>query len=137
VGRLAPGLARRLAGPLSVVATILLLLGVLPILFASWPAITALFGNGTVVALAAFAVAGLLTGHMLGGPDPHERVVLALATASRHPGIALAIAAAEYPQEKLVPGAIAWYFIVSTIVSVLYVRWYRRQLQRMATAATR
>ena len=39
------------------------------------------------------------------GPDPEDRVVLALSTASRHPGVALAIATANFPQETSVMGS--------------------------------
>ena len=38
--------------------------------------------------------AGLLAGHLMGGPDPDHSVVLARSSACRHPAIALSIAAA-------------------------------------------
>jgi BASS family bile acid:Na+ symporter len=53
-----------------------------------------LVGNGTILALGAFTLAGLAAGHLLGGPNRDDCTVLALATASRHPGVALAIASA-------------------------------------------
>jgi BASS family bile acid:Na+ symporter len=52
--------------------------------------------------------------------------VLALSTASRHPGVALAIAHANFPDEKLAPAAVLLYLIVSGIVSLPYLRWNRR-----------
>jgi BASS family bile acid:Na+ symporter len=88
-----------------------------------------------VLALAAFVAIGLVAGHLLGGPDPGDRMVLALATASRHPGVALAIAAANFPQESRVMGAILLYFLISLIVEVAYLAWRRRQLAGVAGAA--
>jgi BASS family bile acid:Na+ symporter len=137
VRSLAPALAERIAAPVSLVATILLVVGIVPILFTTWPAIVSLFGNGTVVAIAAFVAAGLVVGHLLGGPDPRERLVLALATAGRHPGVALAIAGANFPGEKHhVAGVIAWYFLVSLILSAVYIHWDRRRLSDV-TAVTK
>ena len=92
-------------------------------------------GNGHVIAIAAFVAIGLIVGHLLGGPDPRDRVVLALATASRHPGVALAIAAANFPQEKGVMGAILLYLVISLIVSVAYLAWRRRALGSVASTA--
>jgi len=78
---------------------------------------------------------GLIVGHLLGGPDPRDCVVLALATASRHPGVALAIAAANFPQEKRVLGAILLYLLISLVVSVAYLAWRRRELASVASVA--
>jgi len=129
-----PGIAERLAQPISLVATALLVASILPILLTAWPAMVSLVGNGTIVALGAFTLAGLAAGHLLGGSDPDDRAVLALATASRHPGVALAIASANFPEQKLVPAAVLLYLIVSTIVSIPYLIWRRRPHGGMASA---
>jgi BASS family bile acid:Na+ symporter len=127
VRRLAPAPAERIAGPISQGATVLLaVVAVLPVVNA-WPAAIALIGNGRVLAIATFVVIGLGVGHWLGGPDPTDRTVLALSTASRHPGIALAIAARNFPRENLVTEAALLYLLVSLILSFLYLRWARRQ----------
>lgn len=134
VRRVVPGVGERMAQPISLVATVLLVVSVLPIVFTAWPAMVSLVGNGTIVAIVAFSLAGLAAGHLLGGPDPDDRSVLALATASRHPGVALAIASANFPGEKLVPVAILLYLIVSAIVSIPYLTWRRRQHGGIASA---
>jgi BASS family bile acid:Na+ symporter len=134
VRRVVPGIAERMAQPISVVATALLVVSVLPILFTAWPAMVSLVGNGTIVAIVAFILAGLATGHLLGGPNPDDCTVLALSTASRHPGVALAIASANFPGQKLVPAAVLLYLIVSAIVSIPYVTWRRRQRGGIASA---
>ena len=104
--RAVPGFTERMAKPVSMVATGLLLAVVVPILFTAWSAIVSLIGNGTVLAIAAFIIAGLAAGHLLGGPDPEDRTVLAFSTAFRHPGIAIAIAGVNFPGQKLVTAAV-------------------------------
>jgi BASS family bile acid:Na+ symporter len=126
VRHFAPALADRIARPISLVAAVLLIASALPIVFTAWPAITSLIGNGTIIAIAAFVIFGLTAGHLLGGPEEEDRTVLALSTASRHPGIALAIASASFPGEKLVLGAVLLYLIVNAILSLPYLNWRRR-----------
>jgi len=77
--------------------------------------------------MAVFSVIGLVTGHVLGGPDPTERLVLAMATASRHPGVAAAIAAATFPGQMLTAPAIALYLVVSSLMTAVYLGWFRRR----------
>jgi BASS family bile acid:Na+ symporter len=122
----APRFAKRLARPVALLATILLVICVLPVIVIAWPAMIALIGNGTLVALAAFVVAGLIGGHLLGGPTDEDRTVLALTTATRHPGLALAIAQTNFPQEKSTLAAIMLYLLVGAIVSIPYLNWRKR-----------
>jgi bile acid:Na+ symporter, BASS family len=126
VRRLAPALAERLASPLNTFATILLVLTCLVLLLHSWKVGLPLIGNGHVLVIAVFVVVGLIVGHLLGGPEPEHRVVLALSTASRHPGVAMAIATGTSPDAKLVIGAILLYLVVNTILSIPYVKWARQ-----------
>jgi BASS family bile acid:Na+ symporter len=123
----APGFAARIARPIALAATVLLVVAVLPILFTAWPAIVSLIGNGTLAAIASFVAMGLLAGHGLGGPNPNDRTVLALSTASRHPGVALGIAHANFPDEKLAPAVVLLYLIASGVMSLPYLRWNRRR----------
>jgi BASS family bile acid:Na+ symporter len=135
VRRLAPAFAARAARPISLGAMALLGVVVVLLLIRAWRPAVSLIGDGHVLAVAAFVAIGLIVGHLLGGPDPRDRVVLALATACRHPGVALAIAAANFPQEKRVMGAILLYLLISLIVSVAYLAWRRRALASVASAA--
>jgi BASS family bile acid:Na+ symporter len=125
---IAPRLAQRIAGPLGTVATLLLLCGLGLILVKAGPAMLALIGNGTLLAIVAFVLLGLVAGHLLGGPDPGDRSVLALATASRHPGVALAIAHITFPAEQAVTAAALLYLVTSIVVTVPYVAWRRKAL---------
>lgn len=117
---LAPAFAGKAAGPVGVVATVLLILGVVPVLFGSFGAILSLVGDGTLVAMTVFCLAGLAVGHLSGQRESGKQVVLAFCTASRHPGVAIAIAAANFPGQHEAPLAILLYMAVSGILSSLY-----------------
>jgi BASS family bile acid:Na+ symporter len=121
VQRLAPAFAARLVRPLSISATVLLVVAALPVLFKASDAIWHLVGHGGLAVLLAFAVVGVVVGHMLGGPDPRDRTVLALATSARHPGMALTIASLNFPEHKLeVLAVIACHLVISAAVAAYY-----------------
>ena len=91
---------------------------------AAWRQILGLFGNGGVAAIAATIAVGLLAGHLLGGR--RYRVALALAAATRHPGVAFAIAEMSYPEErKPIMAALLLFLLASLLVTAPYVRWAR------------
>jgi len=117
----APLVAERLIKPVLIIGAVFLVAGTLPVPLA-WRSIGALIGNGTLLGLVAFSIAGLAVGHWLGGPDPARRNVLALSTACRHPAIALAIASTNVAEPKPVMAAVMLYLIVSLLVSVAYVK---------------
>ena len=77
--------------------------------------------------MAVFVILAVLTGHFLGGPDPEDRTLLVLATVSRHPAVALAIAQANFPQQKLAGPAVVLYLLLSAMVSAPYVKWTKKQ----------
>lgn len=129
VGRVAPALAPRLARVIGRVAMLTLVASALPVLVKAGPAMASLIGNGTLMAFMAFVLVGLVVGDRLGGPDPENRTVLALFTASRHPGVALAIAAANFPEEKLEGAAVILYLLVGLVASGIYLVWRRRRSQ--------
>ena len=126
VRHLAPGLAARFAAPAAHIAGIVLALGFLAVLMTAWPSIFALIGTGALAAVAAFVLIGLLVGHGLGGPDPHDRTVLALAAATRYPGVALAIGSASFPGQKEVLPAILLYLVAGAVLTIPYVIWRKR-----------
>jgi bile acid:Na+ symporter, BASS family len=135
IRRAAPTFALR-ASPLAGKAGILLLLvAIVPVLITAWPAMLSLIGDGTVLAIIAFIIVGLIAGHLLGGPDPDDRTVLALATATRHPGVALVIATANFPNQKLVLPALMLYLLVGAITSAPYALWRGRLHKELAHAA--
>ena len=127
VRKLAPGFAQRVAKPMTSISG----LGVVACFVVVWisaaPEIWSLIGNGTVIALTAFVLVGLAVGHLLGGPAPENRRVLAIATATRHPGVALLLARANFPAEKLVVAAVLLYLLVNAILVIPYLIWTKRR----------
>lgn len=127
----APGFAQKASVPLGRLGNLLLLVSAIPLLLFAWRPALALIGHGEVIAMIAFAVVAVAVGHWLGGPDPAERRTLALATASRHPGLAIAIAASNFPQQRqLVAAAIVLYLLVSAVVLLPYGAWCKRRMAR-------
>jgi len=117
VRAMAPEFARHIAKPVNRLAYGLLILSLLPVLFRSAPTIWSLIGNGTLLSLAGFALGCYLIGFLLEAPRPENRRVLALASASRHPAIAVVIAHANFPQQKYVLASVLLYMMVSGIVT--------------------
>jgi BASS family bile acid:Na+ symporter len=120
-----PELARRIAAPCAIAGTVVLTLAILPVLFVMLRRSLSLLGNGTLAAILAFALIGLAAGHFLGRPSTEDRKVLALYTISRHPGIAIAIAQTNFPEQTLAIPAIVLAVIVSAIVSIPYLNWMK------------
>lgn len=113
--------AERFGPWLTKVATVVLALALLPILARAWPAVRGLMGNGTTLAVvSAVVVIAIAAGHLLGGPDREDRMALAIASAMRHPGVALAIARTTAPDEPLVPAAILIYLLVAVVLTGVY-----------------
>jgi BASS family bile acid:Na+ symporter len=131
---LVPAVAKRIAKPLTQTAGIALVLCALPVLLIAAPQMWELVHDGTLMAFSAFVLAGLAVGHFLGGPERDDRTVLAIATASRHPGMAIAIAAASFPAQKLVVPAIILYLLVSMAASFPYVFLRRSRVASRSTA---
>jgi BASS family bile acid:Na+ symporter len=109
----------------------LLLIMVLLMLVTAWRDILGLLGNGAALAIAATVAVGLLAGHLL---DSGHRAALALAAASRHPGVALVIAEINYPnRKKEIMGAILLFLLITALVTAAYVRWVRPRARPLET----
>jgi BASS family bile acid:Na+ symporter len=129
VGRSLPALADRIAGPLAIAATVLLCALFLPILYVARHAIFAQFGNFTILAIFVFTLAGIAVGHAMGGPVEGNRSALALATSTRHPGVALAILHAVTPEDPGIGPVVLLYLLVGSIASLPYVAWRKRRFR--------
>lgn len=122
----APKLADRLARPLAIVSLGLLILSALPVLVGMTRPMWSLIGDGTLLAFAAFGLVGFVVGHFLGGPGSANRSTLALASASRHPAVALGIAHANFPNQRFAVPAVFLYLMVVGVLSALYLPWGKR-----------
>ncbi|RVD53736.1 hypothetical protein EN746_08400 [Mesorhizobium sp. M8A.F.Ca.ET.023.02.2.1] len=59
--------------------------------------------------------------------------MLALATGTRHPAVAMAIASLNFPDEKAALAVMLWHLVIGAIVSIPYVRWRRALHDKAAT----
>jgi len=121
----APEVTAKISKPVSTGAFTVLAVCALVVLFKLLPAMISLIGNGTIVVFIVFVAAGIIAGHLLGGPQENNRVVLAHSSAVRHPAVALAIASANFPEQKLVIPAVFLYLLVNVLVFIPYLAWRR------------
>jgi bile acid:Na+ symporter, BASS family len=119
-------LLSRMAPAVRRVATVLLVLAFLPVALVAARDVPFLIGNGSLAAIGALVLGGLVAGHLLGGPARSDRTVLAFSTATRHPAVAIAIGTAAAPEEEHLTTAVILYVVVSSIASTLYVAWSER-----------
>lgn len=119
-------LADRVSLPLAHFAGIGMLVASLVVLAVALPDFPRVLSLHTVGAIVIFNLATLAVGHLLGGPQRDRAVVLAMSTASRHPALALAIAAVNYPGEKYT-AAILLCVIVNMLVTMPYLRWQAKR----------
>lgn len=101
-------------------------LGIVALLVMLAPAIWDVIGHGTLLALLIMIAAGVAAGYLLEGPAGGDRDSLALAAATRHPGVATAIAAATFPDEKLATAAIWLSMVLSTVLAAPLIKRIHR-----------
>jgi BASS family bile acid:Na+ symporter len=130
VRHLAPAVAQALAPWASRLGNLVLLAVLVPLLIKAWPAIVSLVGDGAIVAIGTVVAASIVAGHALGGADADDRSTLAIASAMRHPGVALAIATLNVPEEPRIPAAIILYVLVAAIATTIYGAVRRKMLAR-------
>jgi bile acid:Na+ symporter, BASS family len=127
VHRLLPRVADWIRETVMRAGNLLLLLACVAVLIVVLPTIMRGLDLPTLVAVVVFIAAGLAVGHFLGGPEPDDSIVLAIACATRNPGLAIPIAAANFPNENVVV-AILLYAIIGGTVQKPYVNWQKRRM---------
>ena len=118
--------AEKASSHIIALAGLLLVVGAVMLLWGLWPVTRTFLGNGVCLMLAVVALLGLLVGHLLGGPVPADRTSLALATAARHPAVALTIASALGAAKSSGLAVILLYVVISFIVAIPYQKWRER-----------
>lgn len=131
IREIAPVFAGRIWRLIYQISMVLVLLAFVPVLIQVWPALVNLIGNGTVLAMAAVTLIALAGGHLLGGPDRRDRATLAMASAVRHPGIAISIAGASFHDPR-VSAAVLLFLLVGLVAAAPYTAWVKRSLHRPA-----
>lgn len=124
IGRWWPA-ARRWSHAIQTVGSVLLLVCAVPILIAAWPLMAAIYREGTLSAIVIITFIGLTVGHFLGGPDEDDRTVLAFATVTRHPGVAIAVG--SLTDQPLAPVGVIVALLVNGLAVVPYKRWRQRR----------
>ena len=82
-------------------------------------------GPQALLAMVLLTAVALAAGHLLGGPHPEDRAALAVASATRHPGLALLVANANFPEVGVAAVVLA-YIVVSGLASIPYTLWVKR-----------
>lgn len=126
LGFVARALLGARAVPVSVLvgkaAMLLLVVCGLVVLAMVAPAMWRLVGGGTLVALLAMILGGLGAGYLLGGDVPENRAALALASATRHPGVALGVVGAGFPDQRLAMVAVLLFVVLNVLVGIPFLR---------------
>ena len=130
--RLAPQWAGHAALWGSRLGTVLLVVAIIAILVKAGPVMISLMRGEAMLAIVMMATLAIGAGHLLGGPNPSDRAILAFASAMRHPGLALAVATANVPEEPRMLAAILLYVLASLVLTSIYGATIRRQHLRAA-----
>ncbi len=125
--RLLGARAARMSEVIGKVAMAMLLVGALVLLVLLAPAMGQLLGGGTLLALVGMILAGLAAGYLLGGKTPGNRAALALAAATRHPGVAMGVVAIAFPDAKQALVAIVAAVLLNVIVGIPFVKFVQAQ----------
>ncbi len=120
VQKASPGAASRLAGPVGLVGTILLAAVAILILAGMWPALAAA-ATQLLPASLVLSIGGVLLGHLLTAGPRSDRTASAMASVSRHPGVAIILASAALGGTQAVLVADVLFFVlVATAVLAAY-----------------
>jgi len=117
--------AARISEIIGKTAMAMLLVGALVVLVLEAPALWRLVGSGTLLALTGMIVAGLSAGYLL-GTTRSNRAALALASATRHPGVAMGVIGAAHADEKQALVAILIFVLLNVIVGVFFLKIIHR-----------
>ena len=131
--RLIPGLPSWLSARLRTIAMLMLVLAAIPLLVRAWGVFAPMMGDGTVIVMLLVVAAALAAGHLLGGPDPNDRAVLAVTAATRHPGIAVLIAKSVEIDPRI-PAAVLGFMIIGIFAGLPYQTIVKRRLKGAAAS---
>jgi len=125
LGGIWPRFSRRAAPIVTLLSYIVLGVVVVLLLAVAGRQFLAMLGNGTLLSFGATVLAGLVAGHLLGGPDRGGRIALAFAASVRHPGIAATIAHASGASSQAVLATVL-FLLNGVVLTSLYQVWLKR-----------
>ncbi len=108
---------RRLGGVLLIVLLVLALIDIWHVVVGA--GLRVILGMALVTSLA------LMSGHLLGGPEPATRTATAISSAARNPGLALLVATLNAASPAIVATVLA-YLVIAALTVIPYVAWRRR-----------
>lgn len=126
VAKLYKSFGEKYKRPLDTFALHLLEFGNLGLLIVAWPNFVNILNDYTLLVIVLFCLIGVVTGHVLGGPEKEDRTVLAFSTFSRHSGVAFAISSLLFPADLNSKATVVLYLLVSSLTSRAYGAWIKR-----------
>lgn len=135
VRRFASRAADRIRGSLLQMAGLVLAAVLLTLLVLNFSAVLGV-GLPSLGAIAILTFAGLAVGHLLGGPEPGNRTCLALASSTRHLGLAAVIALTSFHAARPLPFVLV-FMVASIVATILYAHWREKRFAAPASDAGR
>jgi bile acid:Na+ symporter, BASS family len=129
VARLWPRFAASAAPRLMKIVTIVLLAVLVLALAATWKHLAAVGAIGWLTAAAA-ALGAVVIGHLLGGPNPEDRGVVAAASVMRFPALALALAAVPPRGKEMIPVVLV-YVLAAFLILAAYGAFMARRRRKV------
>jgi BASS family bile acid:Na+ symporter len=124
-----PKLATRLGRPLQIIFFVTAV-GLVALLAPQLARDVALiYGSGGLMAMLSLALLSMVTGWLLGGPEPEDRRVLGIGTTLRNIGLCALIATASFG-DSLVEASVLAYLFVQMIVSTLFGMYFARRTRK-------
>jgi len=123
---LLPNQAQKLATIATIASYVVILPVLVLLLVKTGGGIISLAGDGTLLAITVTVLAGLIVGHALGGPEPGNRMAMAQAAVTRHPGIAGLIISSNAIDRRAML-AVILFLLMSIVLSGLYAKWIARR----------
>src|SRR5262245_11712935 len=116
--------AKRWNSAIQTVSSLVLAVCAVALLAIAWSHLGAVIREGTLPAIVIIVLIGLAVGHVLGGPEEDDRTVLAFATVSRHPGVAMPVS--SLTDQPMCPIGVLLAVIVGEIAVLPYELWRKR-----------
>lgn len=124
VSALMPRQAPALAEALRLGATVLLSGAALVLLWNLAPGLIRAATLPVTLVIVAMVLFGLAVGHLLGGPNEGNRHALAVATASRHPGVAIGLAVSSgIATQQPAVAVVMLHFLAALLLAIPYAKW--------------
>jgi len=121
---IAPHFRSQIVDVLFALSAFLFLGALLMLVIGNWQVFLEVRGPG-IAAVFLLMLIAMVTGHLLGGPDPAHQTALSIACCTRHLGIATIVAETFRGPRAMV--LLTAYLVASALVTIPYLRWRHQQ----------